>query len=80
MIEAAPIQYISDRSFNNSMILLHEAQSTTKEQMKFFLTRLGQDFRAIITGDCNRIPEKQGRSQQFVGKKMIIQTYEQKTI
>ena len=51
MIEAAPLAYMRGRSLNNSIILLDEAQNTTKEQMKMFLTRLGQGSRAIITGD-----------------------------
>ena len=51
MIEAAPLAYMRGRSLNNSIILLDEAQNTTREQMKMFLTRLGQGSRAIITGD-----------------------------
>jgi len=51
MIEVAPLAYMRGRSLNNSIILLDEAQNTTKEQMKMFLTRLGQGSRAIIMGD-----------------------------
>jgi phosphate starvation-inducible PhoH-like protein len=51
MIEVSPLAYMRGRSLNNSVILLDEAQNTTKEQMKMFLTRLGQGSRAIIMGD-----------------------------
>jgi len=51
MIEVAPLAYMRGRSLNNSIILLDEAQNTTKDQMKMFLTRLGQGSRAIIMGD-----------------------------
>jgi len=51
MIEVAPLAYMRGRSLNNSVVLLDEAQNTTREQMKMFLTRLGQGSRAIIMGD-----------------------------
>jgi phosphate starvation-inducible PhoH-like protein len=54
-IEIAPLAYMRGRSLNNSMIILDEAQNTTKEQMKMFLTRIGQDARAVITGDVTQI-------------------------
>ena len=54
-IEIAPLAYMRGRSLNDSMIVLDEAQNTTKEQMKMFLTRIGQGARAIITGDITQI-------------------------
>jgi phosphate starvation-inducible PhoH-like protein len=54
-IEIAPLAYMRGRSLNNSVIILDEAQNTTKEQMKMFLTRLGGGSRAIITGDATQI-------------------------
>jgi phosphate starvation-inducible PhoH-like protein len=51
MIEIAPLAYMRGRSLNDSVIILDEAQNTTREQMKMFLTRLGTGSRAIITGD-----------------------------
>jgi phosphate starvation-inducible PhoH-like protein len=54
-IEIAPLAYMRGRSLNNSFIILDEAQNTTKEQMKMFLTRLGQGARAVITGDTTQI-------------------------
>ncbi|MDR2194462.1 MAG: PhoH family protein [Treponema sp.] len=54
-IEIAPLAYMRGRSLNDSIIILDEAQNTTKEQMKMFLTRLGQGSRSIITGDITQI-------------------------
>ncbi|MFQ3547512.1 MAG: PhoH family protein, partial [Termitinemataceae bacterium] len=54
-IEIAPLAYMRGRSLNNSIIILDEAQNTTREQMKMFLTRLGEGSQAIITGDATQI-------------------------
>ncbi|MDR2499877.1 MAG: PhoH family protein [Treponema sp.] len=54
-IEIAPLAYMRGRSLNNCVIILDEAQNTTKEQMKMFLTRLGEQARAVITGDATQI-------------------------
>jgi phosphate starvation-inducible PhoH-like protein len=54
-IEIAPLAYMRGRSLNDCMIILDEAQNTTKEQMKMFLTRIGSNARAIITGDATQI-------------------------
>ncbi|MDR2534911.1 MAG: PhoH family protein [Treponema sp.] len=54
-IEIAPLAYMRGRSLNDAMIILDEAQNTTKEQMKMFLTRLGGGSRAVITGDATQI-------------------------
>jgi phosphate starvation-inducible PhoH-like protein len=51
MIEIAPLAYMRGRSLNNSVIILDEAQNTTREQMRMFLTRLGEGSKAFITGD-----------------------------
>jgi phosphate starvation-inducible protein PhoH and related proteins len=55
MIELAPLAYMRGRSLNDSVIILDEAQNTTREQMKMFLTRLGEGSRAIITGDPSQM-------------------------
>jgi phosphate starvation-inducible PhoH-like protein len=55
VIEIAPLAYMRGRSLNNCMIILDEAQNTTREQMKMFLTRIGQGARAVITGDTTQI-------------------------
>jgi len=54
-IEIAPLAYMRGRSLNDCMVILDEAQNTTKEQMKMFLTRIGNGARAIITGDTTQI-------------------------
>jgi len=54
-IEIAPLAYMRGRSLNECMVILDEAQNTTKEQMKMFLTRIGSGTRAIITGDATQI-------------------------
>jgi len=54
-IEVAPLAYMRGRSLSNCVIILDEAQNTTKEQMKMFLTRLGENSTAIVTGDITQI-------------------------
>jgi phosphate starvation-inducible PhoH-like protein len=54
-IEIAPLAYMRGRSLNEAVIILDEAQNTTKEQMKMFLTRLGTGSRMVITGDLTQI-------------------------
>ena len=54
-IEIAPLAYMRGRSLNDCAVILDEAQNTTKEQMKMFLTRIGTGARAVITGDATQI-------------------------
>ena len=54
-IEIAPLAYMRGRSLNNSVVILDEAQNTTREQMKMFLTRIGEGSAAVITGDTTQI-------------------------
>ena len=54
-IEIAPLAYMRGRSLNDCMVILDEAQNTTKEQMKMFLRRIGTGTRAVITGDTTQI-------------------------
>jgi phosphate starvation-inducible PhoH-like protein len=54
-IEVAPLAYMRGRTLNDSFIILDEAQNTTPEQMKMFLTRLGFDSRMVITGDVTQV-------------------------
>ena len=54
-IEIAPLAYMRGRTLNNSFIILDEAQNTTSEQMKMFLTRMGQNSKSVITGDVTQI-------------------------
>ncbi len=55
VIEVAPLAFMRGRTLNSSFIILDEAQNTTSEQMKMFLTRLGYGSRAIVTGDVTQI-------------------------
>ena len=55
VIEVAPLAFMRGRTLNDSFVILDEAQNTTTEQMKMFLTRLGFDSRAVITGDITQI-------------------------
>ena len=55
IIEVAPLAYMRGRTLNDSFIILDEAQNSTKEQMKMFLTRLGKNSKAVITGDITQI-------------------------
>jgi len=57
-IEIAPLAYMRGRSLNDCIVILDEAQNTTKEQMKMFLTRIGNGTRAVITGDTTQIDLK----------------------
>ncbi len=54
-IEIAPLAYMRGRSLNDCVVILDEAQNTTKEQMKMFLTRIGEGSQAIVTGDTTQI-------------------------
>jgi phosphate starvation-inducible PhoH-like protein len=54
-IEIAPLAYMRGRTLSNSFIILDEAQNTTKEQMKMFLTRMGENSRMVVTGDVTQI-------------------------
>ena len=74
IIEIAPLAYMRGRTLNNSFVILDEAQNTTPEQMKMFLTRLGFGSRAVITGDVTQVDlprgHKSGLAQaiQILGK------------
>jgi phosphate starvation-inducible PhoH-like protein len=54
IIEVAPLAFMRGRTLNDSFVILDEAQNTTSEQMKMFLTRLGFDSKAVITGDITQ--------------------------
>jgi phosphate starvation-inducible PhoH-like protein len=64
VIEVAPLAFMRGRSLNDSFVILDEAQNTTNEQMKMFVTRLGNNSKAVITGDLTQIdlpnPKKSG--------------------
>jgi phosphate starvation-inducible PhoH-like protein len=55
VIEVAPLAFMRGRSLNSAFVILDEAQNTSKAQMKMFLTRLGNDSKAVVTGDVTQI-------------------------
>jgi phosphate starvation-inducible PhoH-like protein len=61
-VEVAPLAFMRGRTLNNSFIILDEAQNTTPEQMKMFLTRIGFNSRVVVTGDITQIDVPDGRS------------------
>jgi phosphate starvation-inducible PhoH-like protein len=61
VIEVAPLAFMRGRSLNDSFIILDEAQNTTIEQMKMFLTRIGFGSRAVVTGDVTQTDLPAGR-------------------
>ncbi|RMD84549.1 MAG: PhoH family protein [Candidatus Dadabacteria bacterium] len=60
-VEVAPLAFMRGRTLNNAFVILDEAQNTTREQMKMFLTRLGFQSKAVITGDITQVDLPEGR-------------------
>jgi phosphate starvation-inducible PhoH-like protein len=61
-IEVAPLAFMRGRTLNDSFVILDEAQNTTSEQMQMFLTRLGQNSKAVVTGDVTQVDLPGGRT------------------
>lgn len=72
-IETAPLAYMRGRSLNNACVILDEAQNTTTEQMKMFLTRLSENSTAVITGDVTQIDLPRSRASGLVHASSILQ-------
>jgi len=66
IIEVAPLAFMRGRTLNDSFVILDEAQNTTSEQMKMFLTRLGFNSKAVITGDITQIDLPNGRRSGLI--------------
>lgn len=71
VIEVAPLAYMRGRTLNDSFIILDEAQNTTAEQMKMFLTRLGFGSKMVVTGDATQIDLPTGKSGLDVAAKVL---------
>jgi len=71
-IEVAPIAFMRGRTLNDAFVILDEAQNTTSEQMKMFLTRLGFGSKAVITGDVTQIDLPTGRTSGLVEAMKVI--------
>lgn len=74
-IEVAPLAYMRGRTLSNAFIILDEAQNTTKEQMKMFLTRLGEGSKAVVTGDITQI-DLDGKQSGLVHATRILEGVE----
>ena len=72
VIEIAPLAYMRGRTLNHAFIILDEAQNTTPEQMKMFLTRLGFGSRAVVTGDTTQIDLPRGQASGLVQAYRIL--------
>ena len=73
IIEVAPIAFMRGRTLNDSFVILDEAQNTTSEQMKMFLTRIGFNSKAVITGDITQIDLPAEELPGLIESKDILQ-------
>jgi phosphate starvation-inducible PhoH-like protein len=72
VIEIAPLAYMRGRTLNHSFIILDEAQNTTPEQMKMFLTRIGFGSKAVITGDVTQIDLGRGQKSGLIEARSVL--------
>jgi phosphate starvation-inducible PhoH-like protein len=72
VIEVAPIAYMRGRTLNDSFVILDEAQNTTADQMKMFLTRLGFYSKAVVTGDVTQIDLPSGKQSGLISAQRIL--------
>ncbi|MBL0143651.1 MAG: PhoH family protein [Betaproteobacteria bacterium] len=71
-IEVAPLAFMRGRTLNHSFIILDEAQNTTPEQMKMFLTRIGFGSKAVVTGDVTQIDLARGQASGLVDARNVL--------
>lgn len=76
IIEIAPLAYMRGRTLSNAFIILDEAQNTTKEQMKMFLTRMGDGSRVVVTGDLTQIDLPDGKKSGLKHATSILKNIE----
>ena len=72
ILEVAPLAYMRGRTLNQSFIILDEAQNTTPEQMKMFLTRIGFGTKAVVTGDITQIDLSKGQKSGLIEIQKIL--------
>jgi phosphate starvation-inducible protein PhoH and related proteins len=72
-IEIAPLAYMRGRTLNHSFIILDEAQNTTPEQMKMFLTRIGFGSRAVVTGDVTQIDLPKAQKSGLIDARKVLE-------
>jgi phosphate starvation-inducible PhoH-like protein len=75
-IEVAPLAFMRGRTLNDSFIILDEAQNTTEEQMKMFLTRLGYGSKAVVTGDVTQVDLPSGRGSGLIEVQKVLRGVE----
>ena len=76
IIEIAPLAYMRGRTLSNAFIILDEAQNTTKEQMKMFLTRMGDGSKVVVTGDLTQIDLPDGKKSGLKHATTILKNIE----
>lgn len=76
VIEVAPLAFMRGRTLNNAFIILDEAQNTTREQMKMFLTRIGFGSTAVITGDATQIDLPRGQQSGLTHATQVLESVE----
>lgn len=79
VIEIAPLAFMRGRTLNNAFVILDEAQNTTTEQMKMFLTRMGFESKLIITGDITQIDLPSGRLSGLVHVQSVLKSIQEIT-
>lgn len=77
LIEIAPLAYMRGRTLDDSFIILDEAQNTTPEQMKMFLTRLGFGSKMVVTGDVTQIDLPRGKTSGLIEAQRILKNIEE---
>ncbi len=75
-IEVAPIAFMRGRTLNDSFVILDEAQNTTTEQMKMFLTRIGFNSKAVITGDITQVDLPSGKGSGLIEAQQVLKSIE----
>ncbi|HZZ86580.1 MAG TPA: PhoH family protein [Anaeromyxobacteraceae bacterium] len=75
-VEVAPLAFMRGRTLNDSFIILDEAQNTTSEQMKMFLTRLGYGSKAVVTGDVTQVDLPTGRASGLLEVQRVLKGVE----
>jgi phosphate starvation-inducible PhoH-like protein len=75
-VEVAPLAFMRGRTLNDAFIILDEAQNTTEEQMKMFLTRLGYGSKAVVTGDITQVDLPTGRSSGLIEVQKVLRGVE----
>jgi phosphate starvation-inducible PhoH-like protein len=71
-IEIAPLAFMRGRTLNHSFVILDEAQNTTPEQMKMFLTRIGFGSKAVVTGDVTQVDLARGQKSGLVDAQEVL--------